>query len=199
MMRTGSFYVEFNISKIGPDLGSASVGLVTANFNPTASSGAYTSNTGWTSTVGPMLCLGDGSLPLLPYDCGEWPGEDDVAQAKSGDVIGLMLDLEQGALSVYRNGVRLGLAMPPLGPNATQNLRWAALVGCDAEVKITGPMMPPIVSAEDMEKDKQQWDSEKWHWRLEDIYNRQFKDCDLGVAQGWWSSLQWRPYERDDD
>ena len=122
-----------------------------------------------------------------------------MAQAESGDVIGLLLDLEQGALSVYRNGVRLGLAMPPLGPNATQNLRWAALVGYDAEVTITGPMMPPIVSAEDIERDKQQWDSEQWRWRLEDIYNRRFKDCDLGVAQGWWSSLQWRPYESDDD
>lgn len=148
----------------------------------------------------PRWLLGGGSLHLLPYGgkCGEWPGKDDWAQVESGDVIGLLVDLDQGSLAVYRNGARLGLAMPPLGPNATQNLRcrWAAIVGYDAEVKITGPMMPPIVSAEDMQRDKQQWDSEKWRYRLEEMFD---EARDLGIAEGWWSSLQWRPYESDDD
>ena len=145
MMRAGSFVVEFNISRIGSDSQSISVGLVTANFNPTASDadGGFFSDGGWVSTAGPMLCLGDGSFPILPYACGDWPGENDVASVEPGDVIGLLLDLDQGSLAVYRNGVRLGLAMPPLGPNATQtqNLRWAAIVGYDAEVEITGPVI----------------------------------------------------------
>ena len=196
MMRAGTFFMEFDICKVGPGLESASVGLVAANFNPTASNGAHNLHGVWTSTVGPMLSLGDGSLPILPYDNGEWPGKDDVVEAKSGDLLGLLLDLDQGSLAVYRNGVRIGLAMPPLGPTATQNLRWAALVGYDAEVQITGPKMPPIVSAEAMERDKNQWDCEEWHWRLEEVFD---KDRDLGIAQGWWSSLNWRPYESDDD
>ena len=198
MMRAGSFFVEFNISRIGPGAESISVGLVNASFNPTRATidGSGLGNGGWMSTVGPMLCLGDGSFPIIPCSCGNWPGENDVALVESGDVIGLLLDLDQGSLAVYRNGVRLGLAMPPLGPNTTQNLRWAAIVGYDAEVKISGPMMPPIVSAEDMQRDKELWDSEEWHWRLEEIFD---KDRDLGIAQGWWSSLQFRPYESDAD
>ena len=55
-----------------------------------------------------------------------WPGQ--AGEATKGGTLGLLVDLTDGSLAVYKGGQRLGLALPPgslVGP-----LCWAADVYC---------------------------------------------------------------------
>ena len=57
----------------------------------------------------------------------QWAGQQQV-QAQQGSQLGLLLDLDEGGLAVYKNGKSLGWAVPPgslVGP-----LRWNADIYC---------------------------------------------------------------------
>ena len=53
--------------------------------------------------------------------------------AKEGDRIGMLLDLDQGSMSLWKNGERLGVMQ---AEGLTGPLCWAAVVGEDASVRI---------------------------------------------------------------
>jgi hypothetical protein len=94
-MRSGRHYVEM-ASLQGR---TAMYGVVGVNFDATYRMPAWKSQHGW------MFGCYDGSLyHACTYR--DWPG---MQRTRVGDVVGLLLDLTAGSLTVYVNGTRLGL------------------------------------------------------------------------------------------
>ena len=102
-----------------------------------------------------MLCASDGTLRCDDGQTCEWRGQEPAAP---GDVIGLLVDLDAGRLSAYKNGRRLGsmlrpgfsskarpgVDLPPLvGP-----LRWAVDLHPGGHVRIERKPPPPMTADE---------------------------------------------------
>ena len=88
-----------------------------------------------------------------------WEGMPQEYEIKQGDVVGLLLDLEQRTLSVYLNGARRGVMVAPGMKNEEGEalatlagpLRWAVDVGYGASVRIARRAAPgPVPSAEEV-------------------------------------------------
>ena len=73
----------------------------------------------------------------------DWPG---MAGYGRGDTVGLLLDVEGGSLTAFKNGARLGVvvpneSVPSLGPGP---FHWAVDLGGDgASVRIDATKPPP--------------------------------------------------------
>ena len=161
-MVAGTHYVEVTVvekahptaanAKRGP-FGTDRMGLVGEDFNAVGGGIATTSEDGWLLST---------HLGAFVHDSqpGVWYGMVKVGDIKAGDVVGLLLDLEQRTLSVYVNGARRGVmvaprmkdrsggavASPLVGP-----LRWAVEVLHGASVRIERKPLPgPAPSAEEV-------------------------------------------------
>ena len=104
-MVEGAHYVEFTLLKQGRY--GAYVGVAGAGFDaPGRRRQVHNCGRGW------VLYTGNGALwhADRPSD---WEGMPRAHEVKVGDVVGLLLDLEQRTLSVYLNGSRCGMMVAP--------------------------------------------------------------------------------------
>jgi hypothetical protein len=118
--------------------------------------------------------LGHGLSPTMPmngYDLLEWPGMPQLPphelggndRLNDGDIVGLLLDIDEGSLAVYLNGKRCGLMMQRGGRFKNRSLgipaelqspmRWAVDVGYEASIHIESKP-PPVVTDDDRAEDE---------------------------------------------
>jgi hypothetical protein len=119
-MYKGRHYVEFRHS--GGVYNNLYYGVVDDTFNAGSGQAAFQTAAGGTW----MIHHQNGQL-YVGNTGTKWPGQS-LVQGNSGTVLGLLLDLDAGGLSVYKAGKCLGWAVPPgslVGP-----LRWNADVHC---------------------------------------------------------------------
>ena len=91
----GKHYWEVEL--LSEDVGSVNIGISRPNLDPT---GWYYSSD---SNDGCFICADDGTL------CGNGKHNDDYAGAyKQGDRVGMLLDLDNGSLRFFKNGVQHG-------------------------------------------------------------------------------------------
>jgi hypothetical protein len=120
IMYKGRHYVEFRHS--GGVYNNLYYGVVDDTFNAGSGQAAFQTAAGGTW----MIHHQNGQL-YVGNTGTKWPGQS-LVQGNSGTVLGLLLDLDAGGLSVYKAGKCLGWAVPPgslVGP-----LRWNADVHC---------------------------------------------------------------------
>lgn len=123
-MRVGRHYAEFRHLS-GNYSHSVRVGIVEPSFNPSAGQapqqGAYEAAAGtW------MMMFNNGQMRHRQQNIPNWPGQD--GQGTKQGTLGLLLDLNEGSLAVYKDGHKVGVALQPgslVGP-----LFWAADVQC---------------------------------------------------------------------
>jgi hypothetical protein len=88
------------------------------------------------------------------YNGERYPGDSDwegMQAAKQGDRIGLLLDLDAGSLTVYKNDERLGV-MQETGLTDAAGYRWAVSLGTEGDsARLEGPL-PVAASEEDQER-----------------------------------------------
>ena len=172
MMDAGTHYVDIAVLHNGNNCpyGGLSFGVVGPGFNNATGGEAWMSGEGWLRRTG----IHDGN-PNPGWDSNwegsfvEWEGltqtdEDDCVLdvITAGDVVGLLLDLEQRTLSMYLNGARLGVIMAAgmknqngkeVGP-LTGPLRWAvSKYGKMIEtssLRIERKAPPPVPSVEEV-------------------------------------------------
>ena len=106
-MIAGVHYVEMTLLDKVHGL-HAKMGVV-RHFNGqgfNAATGGYAHQQGW------LLDTADGNLCYYSTR-GRWAGMPQSNEIKQGDVVGLLLDLEQRTLSAFLNGARLGVMAAP--------------------------------------------------------------------------------------
>ena len=159
-MVAGTHYVEVTVvekahptaanAKRGP-FGTDRMGLVGEDFNAVGGGIATTSEDGWLLST---------HLGAFVHDSqpGVWYGMVKVGDIKAGDVVGLLLDLEQRTLLVYLNGARCGvMVVPEMGDMDGKQvatlvgpLRWAVDMGDGAKVRIERKPPPPSPTSEEV-------------------------------------------------
>ncbi len=134
-MRDGVHYAEFTHRGPYPRL---HIGVVDGRFDPSAST-ADSPKPAHQDPVGAtwMLKFDTGKLDHgTSVDTGYegkrkqqkgWPNQ---TGASVGETLGLLLDLNQGSLTVYKDGQRIGVAVP--SGSLTGPQYWAADVFCNA-------------------------------------------------------------------
>eukprot|EP01046_Picozoa_sp_COSAG06_P046051 COSAG06_NODE_6465_length_2922_cov_38.925257_2_plen_190_part_00 len=139
-MADGAHYVEMTLIK-----GIAFVGVVGQGFDAAGGGGAGDSAEGW------LLGTEYGHLCHAGY-ASKWEGKPQQDEIKRGDVVGLLLDLEQRTLSLYLNGARRGVMVAPGMKNWNGEavaslagpLRWAVGVRDGGSVRIERKPLPPL-------------------------------------------------------
>lgn len=122
VMYTGRHYVEFRHAGGSSSPSGLHYGVVDESFNARGGTPAHQNAAGGTW----MLQHQTGQLRVGNATIA-WSGSDQV-QGAPGSTLGLLLDLYDGSLSVYKGGTFLGFAVPPnslVGP-----LRWCADCQC---------------------------------------------------------------------
>ena len=118
-----------------------------------------------------------------PTGRASWPGMMKRGDVKTGDVVGLLLDIEQGTLAVYLNGERRGLMVQPgmtmacrhVGgyrdatvrkpvPSLGRSLRWSVELGYGSTVRVNGPLPPPSVAEAERAEDERRPAPFRRHW-----------------------------------
>eukprot|EP01046_Picozoa_sp_COSAG06_P035102 COSAG06_NODE_3736_length_4963_cov_7.434416_2_plen_147_part_00 len=141
-MAEGAHYVEVTLLEEG-EYG-ASMGVAGQGFDAAGGGAAWRSAEGW------LLSTASGWLLHANKGSG-WEGMPQLNEIKPGDVVGLLLDLGQRTLSVYLNGARRGVMVPPGMKNMigeavaplARPLRWAVDVWGGASVRIERKPLPP--------------------------------------------------------
>jgi hypothetical protein len=136
-MRDGVHYAEFTSN--GPTI-NFYIGVVDGRFDPSASTAqnsrpAYRDasdatwmlqwDTGYLSHRGQSFRVRKG---FNPFPHLQWPNQ---RGASVGETFGLLLDLNQGSLTVYVSGQRIGVAVP--SGSLTGPQYWAADVNCHTD------------------------------------------------------------------
>ena len=148
-MVAGAHYVEMTLLQAGR-FGNAYMGVVGKSFDVARPrTMAPASAEGWVlnTEFGTLDHAGSGS---------NWEGMPQIGEIKRGDVVGLLLDLEQRTLSVYVNGARRGVMVAPrmkdrsggaVASPLVDPLRWAVEVVDGSSVRIERKPPPPEVAA----------------------------------------------------
>eukprot|EP01052_Picozoa_sp_SAG31_P049719 SAG31_NODE_11019_length_1073_cov_1.766940_2_plen_138_part_01 len=134
-MADGAHYVEMTLLEKGYG---AWMGVVGQGFDAVGGGEARLSAEGW------MLSTSRGYLWHAGLESNKWERQPQAREIRQGDVVGLLLDIEQRTLSVYLNGARRGVMVAPgmknyrgeavaplVGP-----LVWAVDVGYGAVVRL---------------------------------------------------------------
>ena len=119
IMYTGRHYAEF-WHHGGNSPSNLYCGVVGPSYSHSQQAGFQTASGTW------MINYQSGQLRVCNQNV-QWGGQQEV-QAQQRTQLGLLLDLDEGGLAVYKNGKCLGWAVPPkslVGP-----LRWNADVLC---------------------------------------------------------------------
>ena len=138
VMKFGQHYCEWTIVKQGSKE-SPFLGIVRPTFDPTrGEAGIHTQSQDhcfYASGTGNIWPLGVWPVPKLDV----YSASD--AKAASGDRVGLLLDLDQGSLAVFKNGQRVGdiVTHGLVGPFC-----WCAdLGGTGVSVQLSESRVPP--------------------------------------------------------
>ena len=157
-MQDGVHYAEFHLLELGTHA-FPYVGVVGPSFDARRRGAeARRSEDGWmfdTSTSklyhGGRWSQGSWAPEGRPHQRYASPGV--AGRLKQGDVVGLLLDLDAGTLTVCCNG-QLGLVVPSEGPRGlhggrlTGPLRWATDVCAGVAVQLDGQKQPRAVAAQ---------------------------------------------------
>ena len=149
-MFAGTHYAELTLLSEGGrknwDHMGAHMGVVGASFVAIGGRQASDYAEGWmlTTRLGELLHNGR---------CSKWKGQPGRDSLREGDVVGLLLDLDQRTLSVYINGSPCGAMVAPgmrdwrgeVVADLASPLWWAVDVGDGASVRIEHklPPLPP--------------------------------------------------------
>ena len=121
-MCAGQHYAEFTHAS-GNYPNYVHIGVVEAGYDPAAAQQPIYGNAAagaW------MLDFNSGQLCHRSKGMPSWGGQQ--GESTKGGTLGLLLDLNDGSLAVYKGGQRVGLAVPP--GNLVGPLCWAADVRC---------------------------------------------------------------------